>query len=76
MSRVALQLDAQIAGFPGVRDSVESAIDLAKGLDLESWEQRLREEPGRIPRWEEQPRTPPVGASVLTRPSLRGISIL
>lgn len=35
----------------GVRDSVETAIDLAKGLDLESWEQRLREEPGRIPKW-------------------------
>lgn len=35
----------------GVRDSVETAIDLAKGMDRESWEQRLREEPGRIPKW-------------------------
>ena len=35
----------------GVRDSVETAIDLAKGLDRESWQQRLREEPGRIPKW-------------------------
>lgn len=35
----------------GVRDSVERAIDLAKGLDLESWERRLREEPGRVPKW-------------------------
>lgn len=35
----------------GVRDSVETAIDLAKGLDLESWERRMREDPAHIPKW-------------------------
>jgi len=35
----------------GVRDSVETAIDLAKGLDRDSWERRVREEPDRIPKW-------------------------
>lgn len=60
----------------GVRDSVETAIDLAKGLDLESWEQRLREEPGRIPKWGgrlpcTQPEPPPQGATKAARVASR-----
>lgn len=35
----------------GVRDAVETAIDLAKGLDTETWAQRSREVIGRIPTW-------------------------
>lgn len=60
----------------GVRDSVETAIDLAKGLDIESWEQRLREEPGRIPKWGggipcAQPELPAQGAAKAARVASR-----